>query len=67
MSSSTPTDLGDGIGLSGEVLAALGPATALALAELARLGRADTATRERLAYLDSAVAEAGAAIVELIR
>jgi hypothetical protein len=33
-----PADLGDGIGLSGEVLAALGPATALALAELARLG-----------------------------
>jgi len=33
-----------------------------ALAELARLGRADTASRERLAYLESAVAEAGAAI-----
>ncbi len=33
-----------------------------ALAELARLGRADTAIRERLASLESTVAEAGAAI-----
>jgi hydrogenase maturation protease len=44
-----PADLGDGIGLSGEVLAALDPATALALAELARLGVALSPRSEPLA------------------
>jgi hydrogenase maturation protease len=44
-----PEDLGDGIGLSGAVLAALDPATDLALSELARLGVVPRARSEPLA------------------